>query len=143
MSEQRTSCLAHLYLEQTRPLSAVSSMARPGSPALLPVSDWSASSTPRWAVTGALHLLCLLLVLTTAPVSLWYADTVHKILNSLVRFVLYRVREYERAVVLGSTLDRAEVRGPGLVLVLPCLQQLQIIDIRTKVFEVRFQSFQG
>ena len=60
----------------------------------------------------------------------------------MVRFVLYRVREFERAVVLGSTLDRAEVRGPGLVLVLPGLQQLEIIDIRTKVFEVP-TSFQG
>ena len=52
--------------------------------------QWSHSSRMRWAVTVILHCLSYVLVILTAPVSLF--------------FVLRRVKEYERAVVLGTTL---------------------------------------
>ena len=43
-----------------------------------------------------------------------------------------RIKEYERAVVLGSTLDSAVTKGPGLVFVLPMMEHYRKIDIRTK-----------
>jgi hypothetical protein len=51
---------------------------------------WSAESKFRWFMTGVLHFLSLLLVIITFPFSLF--------------FVLARCQEYQRAVVLGSTL---------------------------------------
>ena len=57
--------------------------------------------------------------------------------------------------MLGSTLDtvrvahliclsniqaQAKIRGPGLVFILPFLEKAEIIDIRTKVFEVPSQQ---
>ena len=45
----------------------------------------------RWWTTLILHILSYMLVVVTAPLSLF--------------FVLQSIPEYERAVVLGSTLD--------------------------------------
>ena len=40
-----------------------------------------------------------------------------------------QIPEYERAVVFGSTLDMAFVRGPGLIFVLPFLEKVIVIII--------------
>ncbi|XP_023345538.1 erythrocyte band 7 integral membrane protein [Eurytemora carolleeae] len=88
----------------------------------LQVSQWSSSSRSRLVATFLLHALSYLLVAITVPFSLF--------------FVLKRVREFERAVILGSTLEKACERGPGLIFVLPGLEKCQIVDTRTKVFEV-------
>ena len=96
----------------------------------------------RWITTIILHSLSYLLVIFTAPISLF--------------FVLRRIKEYERAVVLGTTLSpvrkalkfiqnvllmnifpaQAVVRGPGLIFVLPFLEKIKRVDTRTQVFEV-------
>jgi len=65
----------------------------------IPVSSWSENSRLRWATTLILHILTYALVIITAPLSLF--------------FVLRKIPEYERAVVFGSTLDMAFVRGRG------------------------------
>ncbi len=53
------------------------------------------------------------------------------ILASAIRIL----REYERGVVF--TLGRfTSVKGPGLVLVIPIVQQVERIDLRTRVFDV-------
>lgn len=53
------------------------------------------------------------------------------ILVSAIRIL----REYERGVVF--TLGRfTSVKGPGLVLVIPLVQQVERIDLRTRVFDV-------
>ena len=45
------------------------------------------------------------------------------------------LREYERGVVF--TLGRfTGVKGPGLILVIPIVQQVERIDLRTRVFDV-------
>ncbi|MGI9423660.1 MAG: slipin family protein [Hyphomicrobiaceae bacterium] len=45
------------------------------------------------------------------------------------------LREYERGVVF--TLGRfTSVKGPGLILVIPIVQQIERIDLRTRVFDV-------
>jgi regulator of protease activity HflC (stomatin/prohibitin superfamily) len=53
------------------------------------------------------------------------------ILTSAIRIL----REYERGVVF--TLGRfTGVKGPGLILVIPIVQQVERIDLRTRVFDV-------
>ncbi len=56
----------------------------------------------------------------------------------IVLMLVYSVRilrEYERAVVF--LLGRFwKVKGPGLVLIIPFIQQMVRIDLRTRVFEV-------
>lgn len=53
------------------------------------------------------------------------------ILASAIRIL----REYERGVVF--TLGRfTGVKGPGLILVIPVVQQMERIDLRTRVFDV-------
>ena len=53
--------------------------------------QWSANSRLRWLATLSLYILSYTLVILTAPISFF--------------FVLVRIPEYERAVVLGSTID--------------------------------------
>jgi regulator of protease activity HflC (stomatin/prohibitin superfamily) len=49
------------------------------------------------------------------------------------------LREYERAVVF--TLGRFEkVKGPGLVLLIPYLQQMVRVDLRIQVIEIPSQD---
>ncbi|MFY0610807.1 MAG: slipin family protein [Hyphomicrobiaceae bacterium] len=57
----------------------------------------------------------------------------------LIGFVLASairiLREYERGVVF--TLGRfTGVKGPGLILIIPVVQQMERIDLRTRVFDV-------
>ncbi len=53
------------------------------------------------------------------------------ILASAIRIL----REYERGIVF--TLGRfAGVKGPGLILIIPVVQQMERIDLRTRVFDV-------
>jgi len=86
------------------------------------VSPWSANSRLRWAATLSLYILSYALVVLTAPLSFF--------------FVLHQIPEYERAVVLGSTIDLAYIRGPGLIFVLPFLEKIRRIDTRTRVYEI-------
>lgn len=58
---------------------------------------------------------------------------------ALIVFVLASairiLREYERGVVF--TLGRfSGVKGPGLILIIPVVQQMERIDLRTRVFDV-------
>ena len=49
------------------------------------------------------------------------------------------LREYERGVIF--TLGRFQsVRGPGLILVIPIIQQMERIDLRTRVLDVPSQD---
>ena len=84
--------------------------------------QWSEESNLRKVVTTFLHLLSFAIVVFTAPFSFF--------------FVLKRIPEYERAVVLGTTLSLATIRGPGLIFVLPFLEKIKRVDIRTRVFEI-------
>jgi regulator of protease activity HflC (stomatin/prohibitin superfamily) len=52
---------------------------------------------------------------------------------------IHVLREYERAVVF--TLGRfSGVKGPGLILVLPVIQQIVRVDLRTRVLDVPSQD---
>ena len=61
------------------------------------------------------------------------------LLGFLVAAAIRILREYERGVVF--TLGRFwKVKGPGLVVLVPGIQQLVKVDLRTMVFEVPTQD---
>jgi regulator of protease activity HflC (stomatin/prohibitin superfamily) len=61
------------------------------------------------------------------------------ILVAIVASAVKIMREYERAVVF--TLGRySGVRGPGLILLVPLVQQMVRIDLRTRVLDVPSQD---
>ncbi|OCT82822.1 hypothetical protein XELAEV_18025356mg [Xenopus laevis] len=76
---------------------------------------------------GLLIFCCILLVILTLPLSVWFCVKV--------------VREYERAVIfrLGRMLS-GRARGPGLFFYLPCLDKCHKVDFRLKTFEVPFHQ---
>ena len=73
------------------------------------------------SVSFLLWLIALLLVIGLASTSIWI------------------FREYERGVVF--TLGRFwKVKGPGLVFIIPAIQQVVRVDLRTVVLEVPAQD---
>jgi regulator of protease activity HflC (stomatin/prohibitin superfamily) len=57
------------------------------------------------------------------------------VLVLLVAYSIRILREYERAVVF--LLGRLwKVKGPGLVIIIPAIQQMVRVDLRTRVFDV-------
>jgi len=74
-------------------------------------------------VEGFLWCLSMLLIICTFPLSLFVT--------------MKQVQEYERAVIfrLGKVKKGGAV-GPGLFFVLPCLDAIQTVDLRTITFDV-------
>ena len=63
----------------------------------------------------------------------WIVPTL--VVLSLAFSAIRILREYERGVVF--TLGRYQgVKGPGLILVIPVVQQIERVDLRTRVFDV-------
>ena len=61
------------------------------------------------------------------------------VIVALLAFSLRVLREYERGVVfqLGRFLD---VKGPGLIFLIPIVQQMVRVDLRTVVLDVKPQD---
>lgn len=74
-------------------------------------------------VEGFLWVLSMLLIICTFPLSLFVT--------------MKQVQEYERAVIfrLGKVKKGGAV-GPGLFFILPCLDTIQTVDLRTITFDV-------
>lgn len=71
------------------------------------------------------------------PMFLW--STVAIIVLTLAYWVIYVLREYERAVVF--FLGRFQsVMGPGIVFLIPGVQQIVRVDLRTRVLDVPTQD---
>lgn len=72
--------------------------------------------------------------------SAWSAFLIPALLVLLILFNSFRIlREYERGVVF--MLGRLwKVKGPGLVLVIPFIQQMVRVDLRTRVLDVEPQD---
>ena len=70
-----------------------------------------------------LTMISVLLILVTLPLSLM--------------FVVKVVQEYERAVIfrLGRLLSGG-ARGPGVFFIIPCVDIVEIVDMRVQVFNV-------
>ena len=57
------------------------------------------------------------------------------VIAAIIASAIRILREYERGVIF--TLGRfTGVKGPGLILVIPFIQQVERIDLRTRVFDV-------
>jgi len=74
-------------------------------------------------VEGFLWVLSMLLIVCTFPLSLFVT--------------MKQVQEYERAVIfrLGKVKKGGAV-GPGLFFIIPCLDSIQTVDLRTITFDV-------
>ncbi|CAH8430514.1 unnamed protein product [Schistosoma turkestanicum] len=80
-----------------------------------------------WFMESFLHVLCILLIILTLPLSLI--------------FCLKVVTHYERAVLFRlGRLVSATAKGPGLIFVLPCLDRYRLLDLRTFTFDVPTQE---
>src|SRR5215472_15549852 len=68
--------------------------------------------------------------------SLWSGLLIPITIVLLILFYAFRIlREYERAVVF--MLGRLwKVKGPGLVIIIPFIQQMVRVDLRTRVLDV-------
>uniref|UniRef100_A0A452V074 Podocin n=1 Tax=Ursus maritimus TaxID=29073 RepID=A0A452V074_URSMA len=80
---------------------------------------FSCISSKRLGVCGwILFSLSLLLMIITFPISIWMC--------------LKIIKEYERAVVFRlGRIQADKARGPGLILVLPCIDVFVKVDLRT------------
>ena len=72
--------------------------------------------------------------------SAWSALLIPAILILFVLFNSFKIlREYERGVVF--MLGRLwKVKGPGLILIIPFIQQMVRVDLRTRVLDVEPQD---
>src|SRR5215813_5149518 len=68
--------------------------------------------------------------------SIWSGLLIPIIIVVVILFYAFRIlREYERAVVF--LLGRLwKVKGPGLVIIVPIIQQMVRVDLRTRVLDV-------
>ena len=75
------------------------------------------------AFGGILTFFSMILILLTFPLSIWMC--------------VKMVQEYERAVIfrLGRVKKGAAV-GPGLFWIIPCIDNIQVVDLRTISFDV-------
>jgi len=74
-----------------------------------------------------LTVISIILIVCTFPLSLYFCVKI--------------VREYERAVLFRlGMLRKKETVGPGMFFILPCLDEIVIIDLRTVSFDVPKQE---
>jgi regulator of protease activity HflC (stomatin/prohibitin superfamily) len=73
------------------------------------------------------------------PLILLFSLILLVILLIIILSSLRVLKEYERAVIFRLGRARA-VRGPGVIFVIPFIEQRQIMDIRTKVLEIPKQE---
>lgn len=66
--------------------------------------------------------LSLILIVCTFPVSLWMCIKI--------------VAEYERAVILRLGRVTGGAKGPGLFFIIPCMDDIKKVDLRTVTFDV-------
>jgi len=70
----------------------------------------------------------LFLIIITFPISIWFCFRI--------------VKEYERAVIfrLGRLKNGHGVVGPGLFFIIPCMDEIRVVDLRTISFDVPSQE---
>jgi len=79
------------------------------------------------AVNFILTVVSLILILITFPFSIWKCVKV--------------AQEYERVVILRlGRVQKSGVKGPGMFLIIPCLDELLVVDLRTGVHNIPSQD---
>merc|ERR1711997_472402 len=74
-------------------------------------------------VGGVIWFLSMILIICTFPFSLC--------------FTVKMVQEYERAVIFRlGRVKRGGAVGPGLFFIIPCMDSIQVVDLRTVSFDV-------
>ena len=70
-----------------------------------------------------IHILSMMLIIVTFPFSLMFCIKV--------------IQEYERAVIFRlGRVKRGGAVGPGLFFIIPCMDSIQVVDLRTVSFDV-------
>jgi len=69
-----------------------------------------------------LAAFCILIIICTFPITLWMCIKI--------------VTEYERAVIFRLGRAQKKAKGPGLFFIIPCLDDLKKVDLRTISFDV-------
>jgi len=70
-----------------------------------------------------LKALSMLFILLTFPVTIW--------------FCVRMVQEYQRAVIFRlGRVKKGDAVGPGLFFIIPCIDEIQVVDLRTVSFDV-------
>ena len=76
---------------------------------------------------GILKFFSILLIIVTCPISL--------------SFCLKTVKEYERAVIFRlGRVKTGGVVGPGIFFIIPCMDSVTVVDLRTVSFDVPAQE---
>jgi len=80
------------------------------------------------SLEGFLKFCSIFLIIITFPISIWFCFRV--------------VKEYERAVIfrLGRLKNGRGVVGPGLFFIIPCMDEIRVVDLRTISFDVPSQE---
>ncbi len=114
---------------------------------LVQVDDPSVEEPAGGCLDGLITFLMVLLIVLTLPVSVWIVIKQVQVLSAQLSKLddttdrhgrdLLLLQEYERAVIfrLGRLKrDRLAARGPGLFFVIPCLDDITVVDLRTVAF---------
>ncbi|EDV49428.2 band 7 protein AGAP004871 [Drosophila erecta] len=96
--------------------------SRPPPSRYIQTSEDNKDSTFEMVLVG----ICWFLVIITFPISILFCLTV--------------VPEYSRMIILRLGRLRKGLRGPGLVFILPCIDDIHRVDMRTDVTNVRPQD---
>ncbi|XP_033630592.1 stomatin-4-like [Asterias rubens] len=88
-----------------------------------PEKDFKEKKQPGTWCSYILLLFALFLVICTCPLTIW--------------FCFKTVAEYERAIIfrMGRLLGDGP-KGPGLFFIIPCIDDVQVVDLRTLSFDV-------
>jgi len=74
-------------------------------------------------IMAVLTFISYFLIMVTLPISIW--------------FCIMIVKEYERAVIFRlGRLRTGGAKGPGMMIVIPCLDTFKCVDLRTGAFDV-------
>jgi len=73
--------------------------------------------------TGLLVFLSILIIVITFPISIFFCIKV--------------VQEYERAIIFRlGRIKKGGAQGPGLFFIIPCIDDISVVDLRTVSFDV-------
>jgi len=74
-------------------------------------------------IGGVIWFISMLFIIPLFPITLW--------------FCIRQVQEYERAVIFRlGRVKKGGAQGPGLFFIIPCMDTIQTVDLRTVSFDV-------
>lgn len=87
------------------------------------ISEEGEGDTAGSFCTGVLTFISVLLIIVTFPISIFLCIKI--------------VQEYERAVIFRlGRVKKGGAQGPGLFFIIPCIDDIRVVDLRTVSFDV-------